>query len=145
MPDDRRTKALAELHQLQRLQALAVQQHAAQAQAGVAAVGRQIAELERRVAAEAAALDDYRDAAALGRWTDLMDRRRGGLLRRQAEAQQHADRLASKAATARLAVEQHAELLRHLRTQLRMGQRRAAIRKEWETAAALSAPECDEA
>ncbi len=144
MPDDRQTKALTKLHYLQRLQALSAQQQAAQAQAAATAIGQQIAGLDRRVTAEAAALADYRDAAAMGRWADLMDHRRGGLLHRQAEAQQHADRLAIKAATARLTVEQHGELLRHLREQLRIEERRVATRKEWEIAAAKPGPDCDE-
>jgi hypothetical protein len=145
MPDDRRTKALARLQQLQRLQALAAQRQAAAARASAATYERQIACVEERVTAEAAAITDYTDIPALGRWADLMDSRRDGLVRRKAAEQQRADLLARKAAAAQLTVEQHAELLNHLRKRLQAERQREASRAEWESAATLTGWKRDDA
>jgi hypothetical protein len=132
MPDRRQSKTLARLKQLKQANAMAAQRQAMAAQEQVTDTELSIAAMDQRVVEEASAMADYADTPALGRWADLMDHRRDGLLQRKAAEQRVADALAQKAAAAQLTVEQYGLLLKNLERQQRDQQQRAAALAEWE-------------
>jgi len=137
MADDRQGRALGQLLQLRDLEAHAAAREAQVAAARVAAVGQQIAGLDERVLVEAAALSDYADAGALGRWADVMDDKRTGLVRHMAGEQRRASQLADRANATDRVAEHHRELLGDHRRRLADHQRRARERAEWEALSAL--------
>ncbi len=139
MPDNGQTRALAQLFQWKRLQAIAERREALAAAARVSALDRHIETIDSRIAAEADVLADYADAPALGRWVGLMDGKRDGLLHRWAAEQRQALALAASAAAADTAAEQHKELLDLEHRKLRDQQQRARERAEWEALALLFA------
>ncbi|MCA8927217.1 MAG: hypothetical protein KDC18_04055 [Alphaproteobacteria bacterium] len=136
MAHDRQGRALAQLVQVRRMEALARRSEALAALGRVAALDRQIDGIDARVAAEAAALADYADMPALGRWADGMDANRRSLVRRRAGEQRQADALVARAAAAEMVTEQHRELLADHRRKQTEARRRAAERAEWEALAA---------
>jgi hypothetical protein len=134
----RQSKALARLKQLKEVQTMTIRRQTSAALAQVAATEQTIEALDSRVAQEASGLNDYADTPALGRWADLMDRRRLALQNQRSAQVQQAEALAEQAAAAELVIEQYDLLLQGLQRQKHKDRQRAANMIEWE-AIALSA------
>lgn len=139
MRNDRQARALAQLLQLRRQQAMAERRLALAASARVEAVDRQIRTIGAQMATEVGGLAQPVDLPAMWRWADLMDGKRAALEERRAAEQRRAEALALRAAEADTVAEQYRELLDDRRRTLAEDRRRARDRGEWEALALLFA------